>query len=227
MPYTKVPCKAGCGRIQEPEAQRCQVCNLALRLQLKKERIERERQARKAQAEALKEERRKQREWELAHPQEKITQDRSTRDAAFELSSLRSRYAESLRAIDRLESEVKAIGKLGEGLATFKIEPVEGDGTSEGAIVLVASDWHVEENVHPGTVSGLNEFNLDIARERVTRFFQGGLRLVRLLQQDITISQCVLPLLGDFISNDIHEEFPENNEQLPMDAIVTLSLIHI
>jgi hypothetical protein len=31
----------------------------------------------------------------------------------------------------------------------------------------------------------------------------------------------VLPLLGDFISNDIHEEFPEVNEQEPMHALVS------
>jgi hypothetical protein len=41
-----------------------------------------------------------------------------------------------------------------------------------------------------------------------------------LLQQDISIDHAVMPLLGDFISNDIHEEFPENNDLTPMLAIV-------
>jgi hypothetical protein len=84
----------------------------------------------------------------------------------------------------------------------------------------VASDWHVEENVGP-EVGGLNKFNIDIAKARATKFFQSALRLTRLLAQDIKIDTMVLALLGDFISNDIHEEFPEVNELTPMHAIVT------
>jgi hypothetical protein len=36
----------------------------------------------------------------------------------------------------------------------------------------------------------------------------------------VKIETIVLPLLGDFISNDIHEEFPENNQLTPVRAIV-------
>lgn len=149
-----------------------------------------------------------------------VAVDRSKQRAASELHSLKQRYDESLRIIDRQEKELRAVGALSEGLETTVIKPKHSTGTSEATAVIVASDWHVEERVEPGTVSGLNEFNLDIAKQRAERFFQSGLRLVKLLQQDVKITTVVLALLGDFISNDIHEDFPEINGLQPNHALV-------
>ena len=70
---------------------------------------------------------------------------------------------------------------------------------------MVASDWHIEERVAPNTVSGLNTFDLAIGKKRATAFFQRGLRLIKLLQQDVKIDTIVLALLGDFITNDIYD----------------------
>lgn len=149
-----------------------------------------------------------------------VAEDRTKLKTAAELSSLKSRYAESLKTIERQERALAALDNLTtRGVDTFKIEPRQGSGTSECTIVVPASDWHMEERVNRAQVSGLNEHNVEIAKARATKFFQSTLRLTRLLQQDTTIQHMVMPLLGDFISNDIHEEFPETNELLPMHAI--------
>ena len=154
-------------------------------------------------------------------PSERVVADRARDRASFEATSLRKKYTESLKTIERQELEIKALGALGEGIETFRIEPKKGSGTSEGTVVLAAGDWHVEERVDPGTISGLNKFNPEIAQARVTRFFQGGLRLIRLLQQDIKIDTTILALLGDYITNDIHNgEQVELNEMMPMHALV-------
>lgn len=151
---------------------------------------------------------------------EQVSEDRTTQRTKAELSSLKSRYAESLATIERLETSLKSVQVLGDSLDTFTITPSKGSGTSEGTVVVVASDWHIEENVG-AEVGGLNTFNLTIAKQRATKFFQSALRLTNLLAQDITIKTMVLALLGDFISNDIHEESSELNEQSPMHALVT------
>ena len=148
-----------------------------------------------------------------------VDQDREKRRAVSELSHLRKRYNDALTTIERQESELRAMNVLEQGRETFTITPTQGHRTSEGTAVIVASDWHVEENVGAET-GGLNVYNLDIAKQRAEKFFQGGLRLVNLLQQDITINTVILALLGDFISNDIHEEFLDTNELTPMHAIV-------
>lgn len=150
---------------------------------------------------------------------EQVSLDRDTQRLRHELSSVKSRYQESLQVIGRLEQSLGTTTALKAGLETFTITPKLGHGASEATVIWTASDWHVEENVG-SEIGGLNTYNLGIAKERATKFFQGGLRLTNLLAQDVKIPTIVLALLGDFISNDIHEEFPDVNEVTPMHAIV-------
>jgi len=158
---------------------------------------------------------------EQAKPEVQVTQDREKSKTAAEISSLKHRYAESLKTIERQESELRAMNVLGQNLDTFEIKPKLSKGTAEGTVVMVASDFHIEENVG-AEVGGLNVFNVGIAKQRVERFFQAGLRLIQLLQQDIKIDTLVLALLGDFISNDIHEEFADVAELQPIHALSTV-----
>jgi len=149
-----------------------------------------------------------------------VAADRDKIRHADALAALKQKYTAALETIAQQEQALEALGQLGERVDTFAIEPKQPSKNAEGTVVLVASDWHVEENVG-AEVGGLNRYNLAIAKRRATQFFQSGLRLTTLLQKDIRIETMVLALLGDFISNDIHEEFPEVNEQTPMHAIVT------
>lgn len=155
-----------------------------------------------------------------ATPERQLDVDRDKKRYLAEIASLKARYQESLKTIDRQAQQLDTADALKRGIETTQILPRLSSGTSEATVVMVASDWHVEERVDPGTISGLNEFDLDIAKARAERFFQSGLRLIRLLQQDVKIQTGVLALLGDFISNDIHEEFPEINELQPNHALV-------
>lgn len=151
-----------------------------------------------------------------------VADDRKVQKLTAELQQARAKYKDALTTIERLEAQVEFSTALKGDVETFHIEPKQGSGTSEATLVALASDWHIEERVDKGTVSGLNEFNLEIAHQRVTKFFQGMLRLTRLLQQDVRIDNIVLALLGDFISNDIHDEVAELSDLQPMHAITTV-----
>lgn len=151
-----------------------------------------------------------------------VTGDITARRRTAELSSLKDKYADALRTIERQQSLLSMSDVLKSGLDTYTIVPKEGHGTSEGTAVLVASDWHFEETVG-AEVGGLNIFNPDIAKLRAERFFQSSLRLIRLLQQDIKIHTVVLALLGDFISGEIHgADSAEMNDLQPAHAIVAV-----
>lgn len=152
-------------------------------------------------------------------PTEQVARDRERERTSFELSTLKQKYAESLKTIREHERSARTLRDLELGTDQFTITPTLKSDTAEGTAVLVASDWHVEERVGP-EVGGLNKYSLDIAKSRVSTFFSAGLRLIKLLQQDITINTTVLALLGDFISNDIHDEFPEINAAQPNHALV-------
>ncbi|NIO37415.1 hypothetical protein GTO27_06895 [Candidatus Bathyarchaeota archaeon] len=92
-------------------------------------------------------------------------------------------------------------------------------GTTEATAIITLSDWHFEEEVLAESVNGLNEFNLEIAKQRTDKCFQNGLRLTDIIAKEVKITTILMPLLGDFISNDIHEEFRETNKLLPMEAM--------
>jgi hypothetical protein len=149
-----------------------------------------------------------------------LATDRERQRLTAQVAGLKSRYDESLRTIERQEEELKSLGVLNSGLDTFTITPKYGKKTSEATPIVVASDWHTEEVVTTAQTSGLNVFNADICRARVTRFFQATQRLIALLAQDVQITTVVLGLLGDFITNDLHEEAVETNGLLPMHAIL-------
>lgn len=153
-------------------------------------------------------------------PAATLASDRDLARVRADLKDVRARYKEALETVEAQAKTLSALNAVGEGVETFHIEPHHSSGTAEAVAVLVASDWHIEERVAPNSVSGLNTFDLAIGKKRATAFFQRGLRLIKLLQQDVKIDTVALPLLGDFITNDIHDEMPENNLLLPIDAII-------
>lgn len=157
-------------------------------------------------------------------PAERVANDRAKAKLQAEFDALKHKYKAALLAIGHQETALSWLEEIRKGVAsTYKIEPREGSGTSEATPIIIASDWHSEEIVKPAQVNGLNEFNLDIFDQRATRFWQSSLRLIRLLNQDVKINTVVLALLGDFITNDIHDaENSESNALLPIDAIINV-----
>ena len=134
------------------------------------------------------------------------------------------KYKEALKEIDRLHREQEEVFKVKRTIQTFSINATTGRrdaGSSETTPIILASDWHIEEMVDPDTVSGMNEYNLDISKARSVQFFQSVARLVEIFKQDTTIKQAVIGLLGDFFSNNIHDELTESNLLLPGDACWT------
>jgi len=150
---------------------------------------------------------------------QQVVHDRELHRARIELASIKARYDVSQKDVARLEGELSTIGSIANKIDTTTIHPHKSEG-SEGVIVAPASDWHIEERVKPGAVNGRNKSNLELSRVKVKTYYASLLRLIRLHQQDITIHELIHPLLGDFISNDIHEEFAENNDLQPIEAIL-------
>ena len=82
----------------------------------------------------------------------------------------------------------------------------------EAIAISTLSDIHTEEPVVKSVVSGLNEYNLDIAKLRVESYFK---RLLFMINQSrkagYVIDSLVMGWLGDFITGYIHEELEEAN----------------
>lgn len=105
------------------------------------------------------------------------------------------------------------------------IIPTQKSSRAEATAIVLASDWHVEEQVDPSTVNGLNAYNLEISEKRARQFFQGILWHVRSHRHGESqeygyhIENLILWLGGDLISGYIHEELMESNFLSPIEAI--------
>jgi len=153
-------------------------------------------------------------------PADQVVADRTKTTTKVGESQLQLKYKEALRLLDQKDREFEALGILRDNVEPITIQPREGGGTNEAVPLLVASDWHVEEVVGNEIHGNLNRFNPDVAKTRAETFFQAGLRLVRLLHQDVSINTVVLALLGDFISNELHAaESAEKNAMQPTFAL--------
>lgn len=120
-----------------------------------------------------------------------------------------------------LEKELEAATAIMQhDVALIDIPVDEPSGKSVSAAVSVLSDWHVEEKVIPSVVGGLNEYNLEIAKQRAMKVFQKTDRFIKMLGRDTNIRTLIVGALGDFITNRIHEDLAESNYLPPTDAIL-------
>ena len=92
-------------------------------------------------------------------------------------------------------------------------------GRQRAIPVLLLSDLHLEEEVHPDRVGGLNEFNLEIASESMDRLMARWMDRVHELSMRSAVRELVVWLGGDLISNVLHEESFEINLLSPIQAL--------
>ena len=130
------------------------------------------------------------------------------------------RYEKSLAQLEEREATIQHLLALKEssGVKPSPLVKTSKKTVGNATAVMVASDWHVEEQVDPTTVNGLNEYNLEIAEKRVSEFFRKGLFLTNLVRSGIKIDRLVFAILGDLISGYIHEELQEDNYLSPTEA---------
>jgi hypothetical protein len=129
-----------------------------------------------------------------------------------EIRNLKRDIRRAAKEAGDLREQLEFLEKIGEPVIEdipFLGSPDEAK-TTQASALLIASDWHVEEIVDPKTVTGLNKYSPEIAKQRAERFFQVGQRLTDIISRDLKLDHIVLGLLGDFITGDLHEDSAEN-----------------
>lgn len=81
--------------------------------------------------------------------------------------------------------------------------------------IALFSDAHIEEVVESASVLGLNEYNINIAEQRIQKYFEN---LASCIIED-EVKMLVFASLGDTISGFIHDELAQCNELTPLEAI--------
>jgi len=97
------------------------------------------------------------------------------------------------------------------------------DGHSpHGVPTLVLSDLHWGEVVYPSQINGVNEFNLEIAHRRLKQCIESAVHLLEILDPTMDYPGIVLPLAGDMISGNLHDELSATNELNTMPTVIDL-----
>ena len=125
--------------------------------------------------------------------------------------------------LERIEESIKdVIPDL-----KFVNDKWNGDSTfkknEHGTAVLHISDWHIgsKENVN-----GFNNFNYDIACERVKTLTNKYIGWTKMHRAMYTIDELVIIATGDMISGDIHDELIRTNEfSVPEQCVKSAALI--
>ncbi len=124
-----------------------------------------------------------------------------------------------IEEVERQLDVTSAIASKKPSKKEFKKSIIE-DG--DAVAVAIASDWHVEEEVTLASTNGMNEFSLEIAEERIRRFFSSFVRLTEIQRSGCKITNGLLHLGGDHLTGWLHEELQETNPLTPIETVLWL-----
>jgi hypothetical protein len=138
------------------------------------------------------------------------------------LAELESANKRLIKDVADREAELSAMRQL---RASKPLPPVTapkrvGATQRRGTPVMLCSDWHIEEQVHPKTVAGLNEYTPAIAEKCIAKLAEAFEWLLRDSRFDCR--EGVVWLGGDLYSGYIHEELTEGNAMSPVEAALWL-----
>lgn len=143
-----------------------------------------------------------------------------------------------LTIITRLESELREANaqvglqeyvrallgtvNLDRKIAPWLTDTEKKRDSSPGVPTIFLSDFHWGEVVDPDQIDGANDFTLSIARRRLKHTINTAVSLLRILDPKMRYPGVVVPLGGDMISGDIHEELSETNELPSIPTVLDL-----
>ena len=134
-------------------------------------------------------------------------------------------YETSLKDTAKQNLLVEAIQKFTpyfEKVPINKIPKPSGKQKGDSAQTVVAPlcDTHIGEDIDYQQMAGLNSYDFDIFNKRLSGWATQVLNLVQLRREAVPINDLIVPMLGDMISGDIHEELARINISNCMEQMI-------
>lgn len=132
---------------------------------------------------------------------------------------------EAREAVARAAAEHKRAETIS-GFVESRLDPPEWlvrsprGKTNRATITAFLSDTHFDEVVDPADMNGVNAYNREIAELRLRKFFDNTIMLARDYIAGVKLDGLVLPLGGDMVSGNIHEELERTNDAPILDTCV-------
>lgn len=144
-------------------------------------------------------------------------------DVGTVVANLEKELASTKAELNIQEFVGKALGTLNldKKLPTWTTKAATDDG-APGTPTLFLSDLHWGERVYKEQVRGVNEYTLKIAHLRLEHTVNTAVYLLKILDSKMRYPGIVVPLGGDMISGDIHEELATTNELPSIPTVLDL-----
>ena len=157
----------------------------------------------------------------LSRAQESVSRFAAEKLAA-DISALKKKNAELLRDAMALDKQVSALIQIQSDPTISQFRRSKGSSPNGVAVIVPATDWHVEEQISADATNGKNHFDLAEAEARIKRFYRKIVELINWQSHLAPVVELWHPLLGDLMSGYIHEELMETNALSPTEACVFL-----
>ncbi len=118
-------------------------------------------------------------------------------------------------AIKKFTPSYKEVKKYKHRKPTGKIK-----GSSVQSMIAPLTDTHIGDNVELEEMMGLNEYNIDIFNKRLYGWANQVITLAELRRNSAEVGELIVPMLGDMISGDIHEELARTNNDHCMGQMI-------
>ena len=155
----------------------------------------------------------------------RIKLDKKVETYKQEASFYKKLYNKSLKSSARKELVVDAIKEFAPSFAATpikKYDPPTGDHSGKHAQIAVAplSDTHIGESVNLEQMRDLNHYDFDVFNKRLYGWATQLLNLVNYRRNIAEVNHLIVPMLGDMISGDIHEELARSNISNCMEQMI-------
>lgn len=152
----------------------------------------------------------------------RVLHDADMTKVVAQLKAVKGKYRRAIDHVASIQSQLDiALSSTSQKslIKPYKVKKHSKHGR-EAIANIIASDWHVGEDVQLASVSGMNEYSPTIADRRIKKFFQEAMDHVDLASNRYNINTIVLALLGDFINGYIHPEMEETNYMAPLEEVI-------
>jgi hypothetical protein len=156
---------------------------------------------------------------------ERIKLDKKVATYKDEAAFYKKLYQQAIKNIAKKEIIVDAIRELAPAFppvdpAQYTI-PKEGfRGKHAQTVIAPLCDTHIGESVNLEQMAQLNSYDLEIFNKRLYGWATQLLNLVNYRRNIATIDDLIMPMLGDMISGDIHEELARSNVANCMEQMI-------
>lgn len=150
--------------------------------------------------------------------EEQLKADRKAKAAEAELSSVKAKLAASEKEVELLRKRLAVVDEMTSDGACEKWANPKRSKHGHATAIICLSDLHVEQSVRPERVSGINEYNLEIAEKRLKTVVDRSILLVEDARNMVSINSIVIWIGGDVIHGALRDEALSENHLHPMEA---------